>query len=806
MCAASKILLCGSLFLWAGTAYGVVAPVVSTLSSISEGSVTPVRLAADQYGNYYVTDPRGGGVLKYNSAGSLLQKITTTSKNIFGVALAQNGDILVCQGTAIAVYSSTGVYKSSFGTFDAANGIAVDDTGAIYVTDSKKNLVTVYNSAFTPVTSFGSTGSAAGQFKQPTGIAYEKVSKQIAVVDTLNGRVQFFTTAGVHQKTVGSFGSGPLKFTSPQAIAFEYSSNGTVLSRIYVVDSFQANVQVIDAASSAFLRYVGSYGLRSGQLVTPGDILLDSFNRLVIPNGTGSLVLFGVESSTSGSSAGGTVIAIPSTGSSAPALAVTTLGTIANTISSVTQNSTVTVSGTTTPGSTVTVNGAAATVDAAGSWTLSVTLTQQGLNNLLVSASNNGSTSAVSAYITLDSAAPVVAASAIPPTGTTTQTPIQTISGTVSDTTATSVTVTVVSGAQTVTQDVPVNAGQFMTAVVLGSGANTITVAAKDAAGLTSSATTSTVTYNPLAPAVSVATPSGSVSGSASYTVTGTVPANSTVTVNGVSAAVSGTQWTADIPLVSGVNPITVTAVTAGNSVVSTASSSVIYAPGQPSLVISSPIADSATAKSSSVITGAVGAGVSVAASLNNVTIPVTVAADGSFSVSLPPFGASGVYTVVVSAIDGNGKISTTARSLVYDPAPAVLTVADASSTSIKVSTSKGVLIAKDKNGLIPAATNGTSSLDLTGATFDLASLNIYALTPAGISSRDGDINGDGKVDIGDALLAAQISLGVAPAATFEQRLRGDVGPLVSHMPVPDGKIRLDDTILILQKAIGIDW
>lgn len=802
--------LSGMMFLWsgvlswAGPAYSAVAPVVSTLSSISEGSVTPVRIAADQYGNYYVTDPRGGGVLKYNSAGSLLQTITTTAKNILGVALAQNGDILVSQGGAVAVYSSTGVYKSSFGTFGVANGIAVDDTGAIFVADSRNNRVHVYDAGYTLVTTFGSTGSAAGQFKQPTGITFEKVSRQVAVADTLNGRVQFFTTAGAYQKTVGSFGSGPLKFTSPQAVAFEYSSGGTVLSRMYVVDSFQANVQVIDAASSAFLRYVGSYGLRSGQLVTPGDILLDSFNRLIIPNGTGALVLFGVEASTSGST-GGAVITIPPTGSSAPTLELATLGTTTGTISSVTNSGSITVAGTTTPGAAVTVNGTAATVDANGNWTLSVSLSQQGLNNLIVSASTSGSTSTVSAYITLDSAVPVVAASSIPLTGSTTNTPIQTVSGTVSDTTATSVTVTVVSGTQTVTQTVPVNDGQFATAVVLAGGTNTVMVSAQDAAGLTSTSTSSTVTYNPLAPAVTVTTPGGSVSGSVSYTVTGTVPADSTVTVNGVAATVSGTQWTAVIPLVAGANPITVIASVVGNPVVSTVSSSVVYAPGQPALLVSSPAADSATAKASPVITGAVTAGVSVTASLNNVNLPVTVAADGAFTVSLPAFTTAGTYTVAIIAIDGNGKISSTTRSLVYDPVPAAVTVADSTPTSIKVSTSKGVVIAKDKNGLISAATNGTSSLDLTGATYDPASLNIYALTPAGLSSRNGDINGDGKVDIADALLAAQISLGMS-SATFEQKLRGDVGPLVSHTPVPDGTIRLDDTILILQKSIGIDW
>ena len=789
------LILCCGLLAWSNTAYSAVAPVVSTLSAITEGSVTPVRIAADQSGNFYVTDPRGGGVLKYNGAGNLLQTITTTSKNVFGVAIASNGDILVSQGTVVAVYSAAGSYKSSFGTFGAANGIAVDDTGAVFVVDSKNNNVQAFTSAYTLKNTFGMIGTATGQFKQPTGITFEKLSKQLAVVDTLNGRVQFFSTAGVYQKAVGSFGSGPLKFTSPQAIAFEYSPDGTLLSRMYVVDSFQANVQVIDAASSGFLRYVGNYGFRSGQLVTPGDILLDSFNRLVIPNGTGALVVFGIERLSTGQSSGGTAPSFPSPpiGTNPPTLTL-------NAISSVSKASLVTISGKVTTGSSVTVNGTAASVDSNGNWALSVLLTQQGLNNLIIVASNGGNSSSISAYISLDTTAPLVAISSLPLSGSITSSPIQTISGSVSDISATTVTISV----NGLPQTVPVNDGLFSSAIVLGIGSNSITVTVTDAAGNTSTSSPNLITYNPLAPTITVATPSGAVSGSANYTISGSAPLNSTVTVNGMPATVTGTLWSAAIPLQVGVNPILITAGVAG-APVTALSSSVTYAPGQPSLAVTSPVVDGATAKSTSVIVGQTDVGSSVTASLNGVTIPVVVSADGSFSVLLPPFTAPGTFTVTISAIDANGKISTTNRSLVYDPTPPAITVVDATPATIKVSSSNGVVIAKDKNGAIPAATNGTSALDLSNATYDAATLNIQVKTATGISSRNGDINGDGKVDIADALLAAQISLGAVPA-TFEQLLRGDVGPLVNYTPVPDGKIRLNDVILILQKSVGIDW
>jgi len=801
------------LVVWNCKTYGAGAPVVSTLSSITEGVVTPVRITSDRSGNMYVTDPRGGGILKYNSAGNLLQKISTTSSNLLGIAVAKNGDILVSQGSVVAVYSPSGTRTAEFGTFGIANGITVDDTGAVFVVDSKNNNVQAFNANYAPVVTFGSTGSASGQFKQPTGITFEKLSRQLAVVDTLNGRVQFFTTSGVYQKTVGSFGAGPLKFTSPQAAAFEYSPDGTSLNRMYVVDSFQSNVQVIDAVTTSFLRYISSYGTRGGQMVTPGDILLDPFNRLIIPNGTGTISVFGVESAaTSGS---GTTFTPPSTGSNPPTLSL-------NPLSSVTKNSSITLSGTVTIGSSVSVNGTPAAVDTSGNWALTVNLPQQGLNNFIVTASKDSSSSSISAYITLDTSMPVMTMLLFPQTGSTTSNPIQVISGSVSDVTATTVAVT----ANGIPRAVPVNDGLFDTAILLGIGSNIISVTATNAAGITSQPYSGTVIYDPLAPAVSVATPSGAVTGSASYTVTGTAPANSQVTVNGVPATMTaiqplakvsesgvpaeatGTQWTATIPLHSGVNQINISVSVAGNPVISTTTSSVTYAPGQPSLVVTSPAADSATAKALSVVSGSASTGTTVMATMNGVSIPVHMASDGSFTVSLPKFSAPGTYVIIFSAIDTYGKISATSRTLYYDPASPVLTVVDATSSTIKVSTVGGVLIAKDKNGLIatPNNSNGTTFLDLSGAIYDQASLNIYALTPAGLSSRNGDLNGDGNVDIADALLAIQISIGIVPAPTFEQLLHGDVAPLVGHIPAPDGKIRLDDTLFILQKSIGMEW
>jgi hypothetical protein len=84
--------------------------------------------------------------------------------------------------------------------------------------------------------------------------------------------------------------------------------------------------------------------------------------------------------------------------------------------------------------------------------------------------------------------------------------------------------------------------------------------------------------------------------------------------------------------------------------------------------------------------------------------------------------------------------------------------------------------------------------------------LNIYALDAAGNSSRNGDIDGSGMVDIADALKAMRIAVNLdpVPVANSQGLLRGDVAPLLRGVSMPDGKIDMDDVLVILMKVTGL--
>ncbi|GFO57792.1 hypothetical protein GMST_01170 [Geomonas silvestris] len=883
-----------------GAARAVTAPTVTNLPPVTDRVGTPVRLAGDTSGNLYLTDPRAGGILVFGNDGKLLRSIATLKKPQ-GIAVTAAGDLVVSQGTSVSVLSPLGVEKFKLGAgagqFKMANGIAIDNAGYLYVVDSLDNCVQVFTSqgapvalsgagAGKPLNSFGSAGKGNGQFSQPSAIAFEPASGQLAVVDTLNSRVQFFTTTGSFVKSIGSAGLGSLKFGAPQGVAFGATASGTVM---YVVDTFQSNIQAIDLSSGTFLRVIGSYGKGSGKLVVPTDLLFDNFDarnpRLVVANGFGNLTLFGIEipagTGTSGNgpalsintlplatnltsltisgtvAANATVKITPSTSAAVGAVSggvtwsATVTGLVAgtnqftvtatdnasgaststlvsvfvtssgsavtpftvNALPSHTATAAQTLSGTVQPGSTVTVNGNPATVSG-GTWSYPTTLTQ-GLNTFQLTAANASFSSAnASINITLNSVVPLLDV-ALLPTGSTTSNQLLTISGTVSDLLPSTVQLTVNGQALPA---LPVVNGSFSTGVFLQVGSNSIDVKALDSIGNQSATVRTSITFAPTAPLLTIGVPDGSSVPAAALTLTGSVSAGSTVQVSvaGVSVpvTVSGTSWSAPVTLAPGTSTILATA-TLG-SLSSTARSSVSYDPGAPALTISAPsqnaVLPAGTTQSVSV-TGTTTPGSSLLATLDGTNLTVSVAANGAFAVPLGNL-AIGSHTLSLTALDALGNSASALRSIVVaDPTPPPVTL-DATNP-LKLSVGSGAtLVVRDKNGPVAGAVttqNGVSTLDLSGASYDPATLSVTAVTPTGATTRNGVLTPTaiagqvGVPAIGDALEALKIATGARPAGLLE-KMHGDVAPLANGTPLPDGKIDIEDVVVIMMRVVGKPW
>jgi hypothetical protein len=206
---------------------------------------------------------------------------------------------------------------SGNGQFNSPWGIAVDNSGNVYVVDTGNNRVQKFTSSGAYVTKWGSAGSGNGQFNEPYGIAVDN-SGFLYVVDRKNVRVQQFSLTGtflVQWTTdpndwgsdphgIAIYGSGILyitdfsnhhvsRFTTTGALLSHWGSGGNTdgsfvqpygvtvdqSEYIYVADTSNHRVQKFNS-SGTFLVKWGSQGSADGQFSNPKGIAIDGSGRV----------------------------------------------------------------------------------------------------------------------------------------------------------------------------------------------------------------------------------------------------------------------------------------------------------------------------------------------------------------------------------------------------------------------------------------------------------------------------------------------------------------------------------------------
>jgi hypothetical protein len=86
----------------------------------------------------------------------------------------------------------------------------------------------------------------------------------------------------------------------------------------------------------------------------------------------------------------------------------------------------------------------------------------------------------------------------------------------------------------------------------------------------------------------------------------------------------------------------------------------------------------------------------------------------------------------------------------------------------------------------------------------DLMTVNAQNATATILGGKMGDVNGDGLINVGDAILALRISVGLVASPTPRMLRFGDVAPTAADGTVGDGKVTPSDALVILRKALSI--
>lgn len=262
------------------------------LSGISEELNAPVRIASDAQGISYVTDAFTNSISKYDASGSFLETIHAVASPI-SVAVNHEGQLFIGDGATGNIYK----YDPSLGTNEFYSGSKYPTSmefgpgNILYVSDSKLQQVIALDLSGNVVQTIGS-----GILDFPTGIALDHNNSRILVGEHGGAGTGFSPTVKVYMfdllgnliNSFGKHGSGDGQFYRIQGLTVGKCGN------IYVIDPYQARISVFDE-SGVFITKFGDFGMQTGQMNVPMDIVFDSQEHLLVTSmNNGDLQVFTV--------------------------------------------------------------------------------------------------------------------------------------------------------------------------------------------------------------------------------------------------------------------------------------------------------------------------------------------------------------------------------------------------------------------------------------------------------------------------------------------------------------------------------
>ena len=148
--------------------------------------------------------------------------------------------------------------------------VTVDKAGAIWVLDKRKYRVAKLDESGKILLSFGSEGSGAGQFNNPTALAVS-ASDTVFVADRSNHNVQIFRGDGVYLNALN--GENSTKLSAPVAMAFDQHEN------LYILDASRESVLGYSAAGQS----LGEIGrTKEGSLLTKPVSLIAANDEVMV--------------------------------------------------------------------------------------------------------------------------------------------------------------------------------------------------------------------------------------------------------------------------------------------------------------------------------------------------------------------------------------------------------------------------------------------------------------------------------------------------------------------------------------------
>lgn len=251
----------------------------------------PYGIAVDRQGRMIVVDTKARAVHMFDPVRHKYKLLHAPASDPLAspiaVALDNDGDIYVSDSirSRIFVFNSDGKFRRTIGAlgknesiFKRSTGIAIDrERGRLYVVDTVAMQVVVLTLEGKVLHRFGHRGADAGEFNYPTQIAVSP-DGSFWVTDSLNFRVQHFTAEGKPMNGFGRLGDGLGEFDKAKGIAIDEKGH------IYVVDGMRDRVQVF-SPEGRLLFFFGNTGADAGEFFLPTGITIDGGQKIYVADG-----------------------------------------------------------------------------------------------------------------------------------------------------------------------------------------------------------------------------------------------------------------------------------------------------------------------------------------------------------------------------------------------------------------------------------------------------------------------------------------------------------------------------------------
>jgi DNA-binding beta-propeller fold protein YncE len=256
---------------------------MDSLSGRGEEVFIRPSAVAERDGVMYVADPGAQALWILDATRDRYARVTHIGDqglvSPVALALGSGGTVFVADTGLKQVFllDRDGILIRTFATqgLERPAGLAWDEaTQRLFVLDSLRHRIAVFDVNGTLLGNLGEGGDNDGQFNHPTHLAFD-ASGTLLVTDALNFRIQALDQKGGFLWKFGKAGNGAGDFAAPKGIASDSAGH------VYVVDALFDSVQIFDRQGQLLLAF-GERGAGRGQFILPRGIYISTEDKVYV--------------------------------------------------------------------------------------------------------------------------------------------------------------------------------------------------------------------------------------------------------------------------------------------------------------------------------------------------------------------------------------------------------------------------------------------------------------------------------------------------------------------------------------------